>query len=48
MFSSQVKFSTDRQTDGQTDRLTPVKQYVPDLSMRSHKYQLGLFCEKGA
>ena len=34
MFSSQFKFSadkqTDRQTDGQTDR---VKQYAPDLSM---------------
>ena len=36
MLSSQVKFSADRQTDGQTDRRTPVKQYAPDLSMHGH------------
>ena len=38
MFSSQMKFSADRQTDRKTDRLTdrrtPVKQYSPDLSMQ--------------
>ena len=33
MFSSQVKFSADRQTD----KRTPVKHYAHDLSMRGHK-----------
>ena len=41
MLRSQVKFSADRQIDGQperrTDRRTPVEQYAPDLSMRGHK-----------
>ena len=41
MLSSQVMFladrQMDRQTDGQRDRQTPVKQYAPDLSMRGHK-----------
>ena len=33
MLSSKVKFSADRQTD----RQIPVKQHVPDVSMRGHK-----------
>ena len=38
MLSSQV-FS--RQTDGQTDRQKPIKQYAPDLSMQGHKNEGG-------
>ena len=37
MLSFYVKFE---QTDGRTDRMTTVKQYAPDLSMRGHKKQL--------
>ena len=38
MLSFHVKFvQTDRWADGQMDRLTMVKQYAPDLSIRGHK-----------
>ena len=36
MLHSHVKFSA-AETDRQTDRQTPIKQYAPDLSMRGHK-----------
>ena len=38
MLSSEVKFSAEKQTDGQTDRQMDIgKAICPDLSMRGHK-----------
>ena len=35
------------QTDGLTERQTPVKQYAPYLSMLGHKTNIGLFQTRG-